>query len=146
MTEPASEDPRRSRPESLRLRNLSASLTVDDLEKSLGFYVDALGFTVTERMEEEGRLLGVMLVAGSAHLGLSQDDFAKGRGRAKGIGFRLWAETAQDLDALARRLAEHGIAADGPKTEPWGGRSLTVVDPDGFKLTLTPPEEPSPAS
>ncbi|HEX2163350.1 MAG TPA: VOC family protein [Thermoanaerobaculia bacterium] len=132
---------RHQRPESLRLRNLSASLTVDDLEASLRFYVDALGFTVEERMEEDGKLQGVMLVAGSCRLGLSQDDFAKGRGRAKGMGFRLWAETAQDLDAVARRLAEHGVEADGPKEEPWGGRTLTVVDPDGFKLTLSPAGE-----
>lgn len=140
MTEPGGER-RQTRPESLRLRNLSASLTADDLERSLRFWVDGLGFTVEEKMEEDGRLQGVMLVAGSCHVGLSQDDFAKGRGRAKGIGFRLWAETAQDLDALARRLADHGVEADGPKDEPWGGRTLTVVDPDGYKLTLSPAAE-----
>lgn len=128
---------RRTEPESLRLRSLSPALTVGDLERSLRFYVDALGFTVEERWEEEGKLQGVMLLAGTCHVGLSQDDWKKGRERPKGIGFRLFAETAQDLDALAARLRQHGVETDGPKVEPWGTRALTVTDPDGFKITLS---------
>lgn len=135
--EAAAAQRREADPESLRLRTLSPALTVDDLESSLRFYVDALGFTVEERWEEEGELKGVMLVAGTCHLGLSQDDWAKGRDREKGTGFRLFAETAHDLDALAARLRGHGVEPDGPKEDPWGSRSLTVTDPDGFKLTLS---------
>lgn len=131
---------RRRDPESLRLRTFSPSLTVDDLERSLAFYVDALGFTVEDRWEEDGKLMGVMLVAGTCHIGLSQDDWARGRDRRKGIGFSMFATTAQDLDALAKRIRDHGAEADGPKTESWGGRVLSVVDPDGFKLIFTPPE------
>jgi lactoylglutathione lyase len=143
MADRSSEDQageRRRHPDSLRLRSLSPSYTVDDLERSLRFYVDGLGFTVEDRWEAEGELRGVMLVAGSCHLGLSRDDGAQGRDRRKGVGFRLWAETAHDLDALAARLREHGVETDGPKEESWGSRTLTVTDPDGFKLTLTPPE------
>ena len=131
---------RHAEPESLRLRSLMPSLTVDDVEESHRFYVDGLGFTVQEKWEEEGKLLGLMLVAGSCRLGLSQDDWSKGRDRKKGVGFRVWAETAQDLDALAERLREHGVEHEGPKDEPWGARTLTVTDPDGYKLTLTPPQ------
>lgn len=130
------EERRRSDPQSLRLRALSAALTVDDLERSRRFYVDGLGFTIKDRWEVDGKLLGLELVAGSCTLGLSQDDWAKGRDRAKGVGFRLFAETAQDLDALAGRFRRGGIEAEGPKIEPWGERTLSVADPDGFKLTL----------
>lgn len=131
-----SDERRRAEPESLRLRNPSPALTVDDVEASLRFYVDALGFTVEERWEEDGKLQGVMLLAGSCRIGLSQDDWKKGRDRPKGIGFRIFAETAQDLDALAARLREHGVEPDGPKEQPWGGRALSVGDPDGFQLTV----------
>jgi len=130
----------RQEPESLRLRSLAPTLTVGDLEASRRFYVDGLGFTVEDRWEEEGKLLGLMLLAGACRLGLSQDDWAKGRDRQKGIGFRIWADTAQDLEAIAARLRDRGIAHDGPKDEPWGTRSLTVADPDGFKLTLSTPQ------
>lgn len=130
---------RRTEPESLRLRSLSPSLTVDDVEASLRFYEDGLGFTVHERWEEEGKLLGVMLVAGSCYIGLSQDDFSKGRDRQKGVGFRIWGETTQDLEAIAARLREHGHEADGPN-EQWGMTVLSTTDPDGYKLSLTPPK------
>lgn len=130
----------RQLPESLRLRSLTPSLTVGDLEASLRHYVDGLGFSVEERWEEEGKLLGVMLLAGDCRVGLSQDDWKQGRERKKGIGFRVWAETAQDLAAIAARLRGRGIEHEGPKEEPWGSRSLTVADPDGFKLTLTKPQ------
>jgi catechol 2,3-dioxygenase-like lactoylglutathione lyase family enzyme len=145
MTEPTTEqlqeapnaETRADGPQPLRLGELMVALTADDVERSLRFYADGLGFTVEERMEEDGKLLGVMLVAGGCHLGLSQDDWGKGRDRKKGIGFRMFADTMdQDLDALAARFREHGIEVDGPKTESWGERALTVEDPDGFKLTL----------
>lgn len=128
--------PERRKQKSLRLRSLSPSFTVNDLERSLLFYVEALGFTVKQRWEQDGQLLGVMLVAGKCELGIGQDDWAKGHDRAKGMGFRIYAETAQDLDVLAERIRAHGFTADGPKTEVWGARTVTVTDPDGFKITF----------
>jgi uncharacterized glyoxalase superfamily protein PhnB len=123
--------------QSLRLKAVAPALTVDDIERSLKHYVEGVGFTVKERWEENGKLLGLMLVAGSCELGLSQDDWAKGRDRKKGIGFSLYAETTQDLEGLAKRCRAAGIVVDGPKTEPWGARTVAVTDPDGFKLILT---------
>jgi catechol 2,3-dioxygenase-like lactoylglutathione lyase family enzyme len=117
----------------LQLRALSASLTVDDLDRSLRFY-QGVGCEVKERWEEDGKLLGVMFKAGECEFGISQDDFAKGRGRQKGVGFRLWAQTAQDLEEIAAQARANGIEAE-PKQESWG-RTLTFTDPDGFKLTL----------
>ena len=142
MAEPSekSTERRRNEPESLRVRAMSPAYTVDDLERSLKLYVDGMGFTVKDRWEEDGKLLGVMLVAGSVQIGLSQDDWSKGRDRKKGVGTSLYLQTVQDLDALAARCRTHGVEVYGPKTEPWGARVLHVVDPDGFKLVFTPPE------
>ncbi len=128
---------RRRTPESLRLRAIEPSLTVDDLERSIRFYTDVLGFFVAERWTEGAVLRGVMLKAGACQLALTQDDWSKGRHRQKGQGLRLWCKTAQDIDALARRIvAEGGRPTDGPTDQSWGARSLTVMDPDGFGLTF----------
>jgi catechol 2,3-dioxygenase-like lactoylglutathione lyase family enzyme len=128
---------RHTEPEALRLRSITPSLTVDDLEESRRFYVDGLGFTVHEEWKEEGKLLGLMLVAGSCHLGLSQDDWSKGRDRKKGEGISLWCATAQDIDALAARIKAAGARlAQEPSDSPEGGRMLAVDDPDGFRLRL----------
>lgn len=123
----------RRQPETLRLRYVSPSLTVDDIERSLEFYTQALGFLVSERMEEGGKLVGVMIKAGTVELGISQDDWKKGRGRTKGEGIRLWCEVTQDLDALAQRIRAHGVKlATEPEDKPWGIRSFYVDDPDGY--------------
>ena len=78
------------------------------------------------------------LKAGVATLGLSQDDFAKGRDRVKGVGIRIWAETTQDIDELAAKAKAAGVALDAePADMPWGARAFALTDPDGFKLTIS---------
>jgi catechol 2,3-dioxygenase-like lactoylglutathione lyase family enzyme len=126
----------RQQPESLRLRSLMPTFTVSDLEQSVTWYRDGLGFHVAERWEEGGQLRGVMLKAGSCQLGLSQDDFSRGRDRPKGTGFRVWCETTQDIDALAKRLRDFGGSIVEEPGNHWDSYSFTAQDPDGFKLTI----------
>ena len=131
-------DRRRNKRETLRLRSLEPSFTVSDLERSVRFYSDVLGFVVDQRFTDDGGVLrGVRLKAGTCQLGLSQDDWAKGRDRQRGVGVRIWCTTAQDIDALAAQIkAGGGNITQEPKDAPWGGRSLSVDDPDGFHLTI----------
>ena len=129
---------RRTKPESLRLRSAAPSFTVNDVQKSLAWYRDVLGFTVGERWEHEGQLRGVELLAGQVRFWLSQDDWKKGRDRRKGEGFRMHCDTAQDIDSLAARIkAQGGTLLQEPRDEPWGGRDFAVADPDGFKITIS---------
>jgi lactoylglutathione lyase len=124
-------------PETLRLRSVEPSLTVDDLEQSVRFYTEVLGFIVGERWTEGGVLRGVTLKAGACGLGLSQDDWAKGRDREKGQGMRIWCKTVQDIDGLAARIkAAGGRLTEEPMDQSFGRRSLSVDDPDGFHITI----------
>jgi uncharacterized glyoxalase superfamily protein PhnB len=127
----------RQQPESLRIRSITPSFTVNDVQRSLVWYRDGLGFFVAERWEEDGRLQGAMLKAGDCQLGLSQDDFSKGRDRIKGVGFRLWCDTAQDVDAIAERLRAFGGTIAEEPGDRWDTYSFTAQDPDGFKITIT---------
>jgi catechol 2,3-dioxygenase-like lactoylglutathione lyase family enzyme len=129
---------RRKDPEALRLRGFTPSFTVNDLGRSLAFYTEALCFVVGERWEHEGRLQGVMLKAGACELGLSQDDWKKGRDRRKGEAVRISCATVQDVDALAARVKAAGYRlAEDPHDPEWGGgRAFSVDDPDGFHLTI----------
>src|SRR5437764_1318766 len=123
--------------ETQRVRSLDPSWTVDDLERSLQFYTNVLGFIVGDRWGDGGVLRGVMLKAGVCELGLSQDDWAKGRNRKKGEAVRISCQTAQDIDALAARIkAGGGRLTEEPQDTAWGTRSLSVDDPDGFHLTI----------
>ena len=128
---------RRGTRETLRLRAFEPTFTVNDIERSVHFYTEVLGFIVIEQMTDGTVLQGVLLQAGVCTLGLSQDDWAKGRERQKGQGVRIWCRTVQDIDAVAKRItAAGGRLADEPKSQPWGVRSLSVQDPDGFLLTI----------
>jgi lactoylglutathione lyase len=125
----------------LKAKSMAPTLTSNDVLKSLRFYSDGLGFKVDEVYEENGRTLGAMLSAGEAKLGISQDDFAKGRDRVKGVGMRIYLETDQDIKELADRAKGAGVRLEGdPGPLPWGPMAFTVIDPDGFKLTVANPE------
>src|SRR5437773_12183954 len=129
--------PQRQQPESLRLRSMAASFTVSDLDKSVAWYRDVLGFIVGERWEEGGTVRGIQMKAGSCDIMLGQDDFAKGRDRKKGEGFRLWVATVQDISEIARQIKATGWPLDRePAETPWGDWAFAVSDPDGFKITF----------
>lgn len=121
----------------LKPKSLTPSLTVDDLQKSIAFF-EGLGFGIDERWEENGVLLGVMLRAGETRVGLSQDDWKKGRDRQKGAAMRIFIGTTQNIDELAAEAKKAGIALDTePHETPWGSRAFEVTEPSGFKLTIS---------
>ena len=131
------EERRRNVPETLRLRDVGPALTVNDLERSLSWYRDIVGFVVKETWEHEGEIGGYSLVAGVGNLMLVKDDFAKGHDRDKGQGLRLFLSTAQNVDEIAENIkARGGELASEPADMPWGGRAFNLVDPDGFQLTI----------
>jgi len=122
--------------EALQISTIVPSLTVDDLQKSISFY-EALGFTVEDRWEEKGTLLGVMLRAGKSQIGLNQDDWKKGRDRTKGTGMRLFMSTTQNVDEIAKRAKGAGITLKSePRDTEWKTRAFEVIDPTGFVWTI----------
>jgi uncharacterized glyoxalase superfamily protein PhnB len=134
---PAAKAKKAPAPKGFALAEVSPGITANDLQKSLAFYRDVVGFAVEERWEKDGRLAGVQLRAGNVVFMLGQDDWQKGRDRVKGVGFRLYCETAQDVDALAKKVESKGGTLDQqPTDQPWGMRDFAFTDPDGFKITI----------
>jgi uncharacterized glyoxalase superfamily protein PhnB len=131
--------PERRVPETLRFRSVSPGLTVGDLQKSIAWYRDVAGFYVGEMWKgPDGVVRGAEIMAGAARFFLGQDDWAKGRDRKKGEGFRLNLQTAQNVDEIASGIKQRGGKLDSePENMPWGTRSFGLTDPDGFKLTIS---------
>jgi catechol 2,3-dioxygenase-like lactoylglutathione lyase family enzyme len=122
---------------SLVLSDASPSFTVNDLEKSLAWYRDVLGFAVEETWKDAGKVVGVSLLAGDVSFMIGQDDWKKGSDRKKGEGFRIFCTTKRSVDDLAKRIEAKGGRLDhGPTDEPWGVRDISLTDPDGFKITI----------
>lgn len=120
----------------LGLHSAVPSYTVNDVEKSLAWYRDVLGFTVKERWENNGKLEGVEMKAGAVSFMLGQDDWKKGRTRAKGEAIRMFCSTDQDIDAIAAQVKAAGGTLAREPNDDWGMRSFSIDDPDGFKITI----------
>ena len=125
---------------SFQARSLTVSLTVKDLQKSLAWYTEVLGFSIDRKIERDGKLRGVTLKAGEVSISINQDDGAKGWDRIKGLGFSLRFSTDQSVDDMAQRIKSHSGKLDLEPTDmPWGVRLIRVFDPDGFKLSISKP-------
>ncbi len=112
-------------------------LKVADLERSLAFYRDVLGFEVTQRFGAQA----VFLSAGGYHhhLGLNTWESAGGRPPAPGttglyhVAF-IYPTRATLADAL-RRLLAAGIPLDGA-ADHGVSEALYLHDPDGNGVEL----------
>ena len=121
-------------------------LHVTDVEASLRFYVERLGFTSPWRYEEDGRVRVAQAERQGCALILS-DQWPEKVG--KGLMFisvnaeretrreRLEAQIAA-LDALRAEFEAKGVPV---KEGSWGYRLLVVDDPDGNQLFFNYPNE-----
>jgi len=122
--------------------NLGCSITCKDLQASIRFYRDAIGFAVAQTFEHEGKVVAAVLAGGDCRIVLNQDDGKLGWDRIKGQGFYLQINVggAGDVDAAAARIkAAGGALLDEPADRPWGARMFQFKDLDGFKLGVSFP-------
>jgi uncharacterized glyoxalase superfamily protein PhnB len=122
--------------------NLGCSITCRDLEASIRFYRDAIGFAVAQTYEHEGKVVAAVVAAGDCRIVLNQDDGKLGWDRVKGQGFYLQINVAgpPDVDAAAAQIkAAGGTLMSEPADQPWGARMFQFKDPDGFKLGVSTP-------
>jgi catechol 2,3-dioxygenase-like lactoylglutathione lyase family enzyme len=114
-------------------------LHVTDVEASLRFYVDRLGFTSPWRYEEDGRA-HVAQVDRQGCMLILADTWPEKIG--KGLMFiSLAAEREKQeaaLDALRADLEAKGVSV---KEGSWGYRLLVVDDPDGNQFFFNYPNE-----
>jgi catechol 2,3-dioxygenase-like lactoylglutathione lyase family enzyme len=122
-------------------------LHVADVEASLRFYVDRLGFTSPWRYEEDGRARVAQAERHGCALILS-DQWSEKVG--KGLMFisvNVEPSTREAaiaaLDALRAGLEAKGVPV---KEGSWGYRLLVVDDPDGNQLFFPYPNEPAPGT
>jgi uncharacterized glyoxalase superfamily protein PhnB len=121
----------------LRVNELSVSLTVNDLQRSIAWYRDVVGFHVEKEHLRDGKLAAVSLKAGVVSILIGQDNGAKGRDRVKGVGMSLFITTQQNIDDIAQRIVTAGGTLETQPTDmPWGPRVFRLRDPDGFLLTI----------
>ena len=114
-------------------------LHVIDVEASLGFYVNLLGFTSPWRYDEDGRARVAQVDRQGCALILA-DTWPEKIG--KGLMFiSLNAEAETQIAALDALRAELEAKGAPVKEGSWGYRLLVVDDPDGNQLFFNYPSE-----
>jgi uncharacterized glyoxalase superfamily protein PhnB len=125
----------------LSAQSLEASLTAADLQRSIAWYRDALGFAIDREFSRGDQLFAASLRAGAVRILLTQDDGAKGLDRKKGEGISLQITTAQNIDEIAARATQAGARLETEPVDRHGARFFRVRDPDGFLLVFSSPRE-----
>lgn len=104
-------------------------LEVNNLEESLGFYHETLGLEL-----ESNKALAeppiATLRAGNLKITLVQHLETMLR-RGRGAHFFLGVD---DVDEYYRELKARAVSVEAPVDEGWGGRFITLEDPDKYRF------------
>jgi|ERR1700754_1034884 len=104
-------------------------LEVNNLEESVSFYTTVLGFEL-ESMNPSGEPPTATLRGGALKITLAQNLETMLR-RGRGVHFFLGVENVDDYYVKVR---EAGGEVQQPVDEGWGGRFITLEDPDKYRL------------
>jgi len=104
-------------------------LEVNNLEESVAFYGDLLEFEV-ESHDPGAEPPIASLRKGTLRLTLVQqlETMLK---RGRGVHFVL---SVDNVDDFHKRISAHQANINEPKDEGWGGRFVSLQDPDGYRL------------
>ena len=104
-------------------------LEVNNLEESLAFYHDQLGFEI-ESSNHDSEPPMATLRAGNLRITLAQHLETMLR-RGRGAHFFL---SVSDVDVYYEQLKQRGLKLAPPADEGWGGRFVTLEDPDKYRF------------
>ena len=106
-------------------------LEVNNLEESLSFYRDQLGFVLeSHNADAEPPMATVRASALKINLVQQLETMLK---RGRGVHFVLGV---QDVDALFARISALDNRVLSPRDEGWGGRFISVLDPDNYRFVF----------
>src|SRR6266853_5355637 len=104
-------------------------LEVNNLEDSLSFYRDRLGFEIESHSAGSAPPMASVRAGSLRSTLVQQIETMLTRGR--GVHFVLGVG---DVDQFHERLKASEVQVSEPADEGWGGRFVSLQDPDGYRL------------
>lgn len=126
----------------IELTGAVALLEVADVERSVAFYRDALGFALVQEARNGSYVGWAWVRNGDAEIMFNAmfepDDPPSTPDPTRVLAHR---DTTiflgcRDLDGAAAHIRATGVAASGPTVTHYGMRQLSLSDPDGYGLCL----------
>ena len=112
---------------------IHANLTVADIDRSVAFYTEQLGFEETKGFETGGTVHRFVAADNGVELQLSEDE--DDTAVDPGDELRHVAVEVEDVDAAFERIDHHGAARE-PSGGHMGARNAFIEDPDGYTIEL----------
>ncbi|HVU11912.1 MAG TPA: VOC family protein [Phototrophicaceae bacterium] len=114
------------------------NLTVKDVDASVAFYRDQLGFTHDMTLAPEGQSTFAIVRLGSqAVIGVGVDDRVTQTPYAPGVQFMIYLPAGMGIDDYYAQVSANGVTIDEPLADTyWGDRAFSLHDPDGYLLTF----------
>lgn len=126
-------------PAGLPVIRVRVARPTDKLEEVVRFYRDGIGLIELGRFEAHSGYDGVMLgLPGSDyHLEFtSHHDGSPCPAPSVDNLLVLYLESEQAAEIVSGRLADMGYSDVEPENPYWDGRSITIPDPDGWRVVL----------
>jgi catechol 2,3-dioxygenase-like lactoylglutathione lyase family enzyme len=122
------------------VRELWPLVLVQDIERSIAFYRDRLGFTVVGEAKTSDRVFWCRLKRGGASIMLQQAEEVDGPpvGRGRGVGFYFICD---DADGLYAEWTGRGLTLAPPTIADYGMKQLFVPEPDGYSICFESPTD-----
>jgi uncharacterized glyoxalase superfamily protein PhnB len=123
-----------------QITKLTPNLIVSNVERSIAFYRDVLGFTVTATVPERSPYVFAAVQSGVVEVFLNAPDPAQAeypafKGRPIGGTLTLYFEVT-GVDALHESLKER-VTVVMPLEKKWYGvTEFAIADPDGWVITF----------
>ena len=125
------------------MKSLIPMLAVNDVDASVRYYTEVLGFAASFTMPGPDRTtVHASVERGAAHVMLGKDDAScGGEGqppRGAGVVLYFTVEDDEDIDAYFARVTAAGAkVVQEPMDQFWGHRDWGIADPDGYLLYIS---------
>jgi catechol 2,3-dioxygenase-like lactoylglutathione lyase family enzyme len=131
-----------------RIGAISPSFIVSDVDQTIAFYRDKLGFESRFRAPDVGAFFAIIGRDGTQILIKSDRDVSPLPNHMRHPYMRWDAFVyVADPDALAAEFADHGAAFSAPlKDTDDGLRGFEICDPDGYTLFFGRPKADGPSA
>jgi lactoylglutathione lyase len=128
-----------------RRMRLRIELFVEDIDVSVEFYRDLLGFQVERRAEDYASLRRGMVVFGLGPVA-KLPDHAEGQGftrqrlsgeKGAGVEIVLELDGLDKLQAVYELCRQRAVVSEPLQLRSWGLHDFRLTDPDGYYLRIT---------
>jgi lactoylglutathione lyase len=119
---------------------LTPNLLVSNVERSLAFYVDQLGFTQGMTVPDASPLVFAQVTSGGIEIFFNDskgavEEYPSLGGRPLGLTGTIFIEV-QNIHALHDRLKDHVTIVMPFVTQWYGMMEFAIADPDGYIITF----------